>query len=67
MAKRLFMEDNGYPCAPVNISDELWFYPEPKGMHIVTHPGGGRGRIPWAKVAKALDDHKKAKSRRLRK
>lgn len=65
MAKRQFQESNGYPCAPVDISDELWFYAESKGLHIVTRPGGGRGHIPWSKVRKALDDHTKAKSRRL--
>lgn len=64
MAKRQFIESNGYPCAPVDISRELWFYSGPKGLCIVTHPEGGRGHIPWAKVRQALDDHKKAKSRR---
>jgi hypothetical protein len=64
MAKRQFMDLNGYPCAWVEINEDLWFYVEPKGVHIITQKGGGQGHISWSKVRKALDDHEQAKSRR---
>jgi len=65
MAKRrLFIHENGYPCAPVDVSKELWFYVERRGIHVITRVGGGCGHIPWSAVRRALDDHKKAPSRR---
>jgi hypothetical protein len=65
MAKREYVEANGYPCDPISINEELWLYAEPKGLMVVTNPKGMRGYISWAKVLRAVDDHKKAKSRRL--
>ena len=67
MTKREYIEANGYPCDPININEELWLYADPKGLMVVTNPKGMRGYISWAKVLRAVDDHKKAKSRRLRK
>lgn len=64
MAKRLFIESNGYPCAPMNISDDMWLYVEAKGLHVITGPKGGQGHISWAAIRKALNDRAKAKSRR---
>jgi len=67
MAKREFLESSGFPCEPADICDNAWYYVDSKGLHIVTSPGGGQGRISWAKVKRALGDREKAPSRRLRK
>ncbi len=64
MSKRKFQSFNGYPCAPVDVNDSLWFYVDSKGLLIVGRAGGGCGHIPWKEVKRALDDHAKAKSRR---
>lgn len=66
MTKRNFLEMNGYPCAPENINDNLWFYVDPKGLQIISRPGGGLGHISWAKIRRAMDDRKKAPSRKRR-
>ena len=64
MTRRKFIEMNGYPCAPEDINENLWFYVEPKGLHIITSKGGGQGHIPWSKVKRALRDREMAKSRK---
>lgn len=64
MAKREYVEANGYPCDPINVSAELWLYAEPRGLMVVTSPGGMRGYISWAKILRAVEDRKKAKSRK---
>lgn len=66
MAKRQFLESCGFPCEPTDIGDNAWYYVDSKGLHIITSPGGGQGHITWAKVLRALDDRKKAPSRRKR-
>jgi hypothetical protein len=67
MARREFVESDGFPCEPTDIGENAWYYVDSKGLHIITSPGGGQGHITWAKVKRALDDRAKAKSRRARK
>ena len=64
MTKRKFLESNGYPCAPEDINENLWFYVDPKGLHIITRKVGGLGHIPWSKIKRALKDREMAKSRK---
>jgi len=64
MARREFVESNGYPCTPIDINDKLWLYVEPKGLSVVTTPEGLLGYISWAKVLRAVEDHKYAKYRK---
>jgi hypothetical protein len=64
--RRKFMHEDGYPCAPVNVRDDFWFYVDSKGLHIITSQIGGVGHVTWAMIRRALDDHKKAPGRRKR-
>jgi hypothetical protein len=68
MSRRTF-NNSGYPCDPFDISDQLWAYADRKGLCVVMRRDG-KGieldMVPWRVIKQALDDHKKAKSRRLR-
>jgi len=65
MSRRTF-NDQGYPCAPVDLSKDCWFYAQREGFIVVTRRGicVAHEIIPWRRVRKALADHDKAKDRR---
>ena len=45
--------------APCIVAEDTWFYEEPRGLNIIAN---GRGvRLPWAKVARAVDSWRRWK------
>ncbi len=63
-----FKGPNGYPCNPRTLNKLAWFYEQPKGVHMVQYAErGGQGSvviIPWRRLEKAVDNHRKLKSRK---
>lgn len=59
-----------YPRSPRSIDAETWFYEEPKGIQFVRQLRAPDGtlvqadmfRVPWGKLARAVDNHRRAKS-----
>jgi len=66
MARRKFLESDGFPCEPTDIGSTAWYYVDSRGLHIITKHGGGQGHITWAQIKRAMEDRKKAPSRRKR-
>lgn len=64
MAKRQFLESDGYPCDPTDFSDSGWYYVDAKGLHIIAKNYGGVGHITWRQIKRAVSDREKAASRR---
>lgn len=65
MARRIF-DYQGYPCAPIDLSDRAWFYIQKEGLIVCAHGDGPTEQavIPWRMIRRALEDHDKAKGRR---
>lgn len=63
-------DETGHPCAPIDITDDVWFYTQQDGMIIAASgcPGCGKQRrsviIPWRVINRAVSDHRKAKGRK---
>jgi hypothetical protein len=67
MAKRQF-DYQGYPCAPVNLDENSWFYATKEGVVTCTRTLIGNPAkqvtLPWRLVKRSLDDHERSKKRR---
>lgn len=56
-------DEDGYPCAPRQITPAAWLYEQKQGVVIVQDVYGRTGSvtIPWRKVCAAVDRHRKIK------
>lgn len=61
MSKRRTFDTTGYPCEPTDIKNDGWFYVRKEGL--VVAKGVWQSVVPWRKILRAVDDHKKAKRR----
>lgn len=66
MAKRNFLSFNGFPCEPTNLNDNLWFYVDPRGIHVIAHQCDS-AHISWRRIKRALEDRKLAPKRKKKK
>jgi len=67
MATRRKFDHRGYPREPHHMTDDVWYYVQKRGVIVCHRIRGEPGEltiIPWRKVARALDDHKKSKTRK---
>ena len=65
MSKRKF-DVTGHPCQSHDVTKDAWYYVQKEGLALC-HRARGQINIvviPWRKIARALDDHAKAKDRR---
>lgn len=55
----------GYPLSPRQLTKLAWFYEEPRGICVVQQPNvatnGLMVTIPWAKLERAVANHRKLK------
>mgnify|MGYP001585961131 CR=1 FL=1 len=75
MAKEQF-DKRGYSLSPQDVSDEFWYYEEPKGIFCVYQPrAAATGKllfvapawyIPWAYLERSMKRHQTAKRRKRR-
>lgn len=67
MAKRQF-DYQGYPCAPIDLSDRAWFYIQKEGLIVCARAANGdpseQAIIPWRMIKRVMADHEKAKGRK---
>jgi len=64
--RRRKFDITGHPCQSHDVTKDVWYYVQKEGLTLCHR---ARGQIdiiviPWRKIARALDDHAKAKDRR---
>jgi hypothetical protein len=64
--------EDGYPCAPRQLSETAWFYEMRKGINVVAEKREPDGTlvsvvqtvISWRRMCAAVDRHRKVKDKR---
>lgn len=68
------LSTHGYSLAPQNVSEEFWYYEEPRGLCCIYQPRANKSgellfhapawHIPWRLIERSMERRTAAKKRR---